>query len=130
MYRLTTRGCGAKQIHFTDKIPSAISHIMFKGWHFNNLGFRLEVHIHRKDAKDLSLLKGMIDSNLHYRPDVLLKFMPEDSGIVIKPHTDDGQLFGLWARRVGKDVRRASDTGEEELKRHKDVTHWLGKRQK
>lgn len=85
--------------------------MMFKGWHFNKLGFRLEVHIHRKGVTDPSLLEEMIDSNHHYRPNVLFKFMPENSGIVTKPHTDSEQLFGLWARCGGKDVRRASDTG-------------------
>ena len=73
--------------------------------------------MHRSGAKNHSLFKEMIKTNVHYRPDALLKYMPQKLGIVIKRKANHEEAVCViegpyWEEQWGRQSHTGQDFGD------------------
>jgi hypothetical protein len=68
---------------------------MYKAWHTLKRGLNTEFHVHvHRTGGDL---RKWLEENLHLRPDVIRKAMPESSGMAVSPQENAQQLcWVVW----------------------------------
>jgi len=91
-----------KEFHFSFTAPVAYFTIfMYTAWHTLQAGIPVEIHVHGDRARQRSRpgnadyiewYKEQINHNLHLRPDVILKAMPEASWIQLEPVSDRNKV--------------------------------------
>jgi hypothetical protein len=82
---------GASEIHLGPGSQKYFHHRMYIAWHKLNSGEKVEFQVHRTGGKRLpneNELRSLIEENIHLRPDVIAKAMPQFSGMIVDPQTD------------------------------------------